>query len=84
MKSRGCAKLTIELVQTGPSLFQNEAWSTLDQLNGWCDAPSNFLLAPLDFEYLAVPQVYTFFWWRLYTGFAKAMWSIMIANHFLF
>ncbi len=46
--------------------FQNEAWSSLNQLNGKCDAPPTFPLAPLDFEYLVLPQVYTFFWWRLY------------------
>ena len=66
MKSRGFAKPTIELVQTGPSLilkFQNEAWSTLDQLNGGCDAPPTLPLALLDFAYLALPHVYTFFLW---------------------
>ncbi len=50
MKSRGCAKPTIELVQSGQSLilkfnemeFQIEAWSSLDQLNGRCDAPPTF------------------------------------------
>ncbi len=87
MKSRGCAKPTIELAHTGPSLilkfkemvayqqkpwedhlleFQNEAWSSLDQLNGKCDLPPTFPLTPLDFEYLVLLQVYTFFWWRLY------------------
>ncbi len=50
MKSRRCAKPTIELVQ----------------LKDRCAAPPTFLLAPLDFEYLALPQVYTFFRWRLY------------------
>ncbi len=30
-------------------------------------APPTFSLAPLDFEYLALPQVYTFFRWRLYS-----------------
>ncbi len=45
--------------------FQNEAWSSLDQLNGRCGAPPTFSLAPLDFEYLALLQVYTFFRWRL-------------------
>ncbi len=66
MKSRRCAKTTIELVQTGPSLilkfkevaalflcrhlleFQNEAWSSLDQLMGGCAATPTFPLAPLD------------------------------------
>ena len=69
MKGRGCAKPTIELVKSGPSLilkFQNEAWSTLDQLNGGCVAPPTFPIAPLGFEYLALLQVYTFFWLRLY------------------
>ncbi len=46
--------------------FQNEAWSSMDQLNGKCEAPPTFPLAPLDFEYLVLRQVYTFFWWRLY------------------
>ncbi len=46
--------------------FRNEALSSLDQLNGGCVAPPTFPLAPLDFEYLALPQVYTFFWGRLY------------------
>ncbi len=46
--------------------FQNEAWPSLDQLKGGCGAPRTFPLAPLDFEYLALPQVYTFFRWRLY------------------
>ena len=45
--------------------FQNEAWSSLDQLKGGCGASPTFPLAPLDFEYLALLQVYTFFWWRL-------------------
>ncbi len=49
--------------------FQNEAWSSLDQLKGGCGAPPTFPLAPLDFEYLALPQVYTFFRWRLYEAF---------------
>ncbi len=68
MKGRGCAKPTIELVQTGPSLilkFKEMAWSSLDQLNCWCVASPTFPLAPLGFEYLALPQVYTFFRWRL-------------------
>ena len=45
--------------------FQNEAWSSLDQLNGGCDPPPIFFSSPFDFEYLALLQVYTFFWWRL-------------------
>ncbi len=76
MKSRECAKPTIELVQSGPSLilkfkemaayqhlleFQNEAWSSLGQLNGGCGAPPTFPLALFDFEYLSLPQVYIFF-----------------------
>ena len=91
MESRHCATLTIELVQTGPSLIskfeematylasdflflcrhlwecQNEAWPSLNQLNGGCGTPPNFPLVPLAFEYLALTQVYrpTFFWWRL-------------------
>ncbi len=55
MKSRRCAKPTIEL----------------DQLKGGCDAPPTFPLAPLDFEYLALPQVYNFFRWRLYGALGK-------------
>ncbi len=50
MRSRGCAKPNIELVQ----------------LNGGCEAPLPLPLALLDFEDLALSQVYTFFWWRLY------------------
>ncbi len=46
--------------------FQNETWSSLDRLNGGCEALLTFPLAPLNFDYLAMPQVYTFFWWRLY------------------
>ncbi len=41
--------------------FQNEAWPSLDQLTGGHGAPPTFPLASLDFEYLALPQVYTFF-----------------------
>ncbi len=48
--------------------FQNEAWSSLDQLQDGCGAPPTFALAPLDFEYLALPQVYPFFRWRLYVA----------------
>ena len=32
--------------------FQNEAWSSLDQLNGWCGTSSTLPLLPLAFEYL--------------------------------
>ncbi len=73
MKGRGWAKPTTELVQTGPSLilkfkemaahlleFQNEVWSSLDQLNGGCVASPTFPVAPFSFEYLALSQVYTF------------------------
>ena len=45
MKGRVCAKPIIELVQTWPSLI-------LNQLNGKCDAPPTFPVAPLGFEYL--------------------------------
>ncbi len=58
MKIKRCAKPTIELVQTGPS-----------QLKDGCGAPPTFPLAPLDFEYLALSQVYTFFRWSLYNGY---------------
>ncbi len=47
--------------------FQNEAWSSFAQLTGGCGVPPTFPLAPLDFEYFALPQVYTFFRWRLQT-----------------
>ncbi len=57
MKGRGCSKPTIELVQTGPSLI----------FNAGCVTPPTYPLAPLDFEYFTLPQVYTFFQWRLYT-----------------
>ncbi len=33
--------------------FQNEAWPSLDQLNGGFGAPPTFNLAPLSFEYSA-------------------------------
>ena len=33
--------------------FQNEAWPSLDQLNGMCGAPPTFHLIPLIFEYSA-------------------------------
>ncbi len=46
--------------------FQNKVWSSFDQLKGGCGAPPTFPLVPLDFEYLALLQVYTFFRWRLY------------------
>ncbi len=46
--------------------FRNEAWSTLDQLSCGCGTPPTFPLVSLDFEYLALAQVNTFFWWRLY------------------
>ncbi len=80
MKSRGCAKPTNELVQTGPSLiFQKEAWSSLDQLNGQCGGPPTFSLTPLNFEYLALPQVYTFFRWRLYSLFDESSDKMKLA-----
>ncbi len=41
--------------------FQNEAWSSLNQLNGGCDPPPTYPLVPLAFEYLPLMQVYTFF-----------------------
>ncbi len=68
MESRRCATHSNELVQTGPSLILkfNEAWSTLDQLNGGCGASPPLPLVLLDFEYLPLTQVYTFFRWRLY------------------
>ncbi len=57
MKNRGCATPTLELVQTGPSLvlkfqkFKNEAWPSMDQLNGGFGAPPTFHLVPLSFEF---------------------------------
>ena len=33
--------------------FHNEAWPSLDQINGVCGAPPIFHLGPLSFEYLA-------------------------------
>ncbi len=33
--------------------FKNEAWPSLDQLNGVCGAPPTFHLAPLSFKYSA-------------------------------
>ncbi len=83
MEGRGCAKPTIELVQSGPSLilkFQNEAWSSLDQLNGGCVAPPTFPVAPLGLEYLALPQVYTFFRWRLYTLYLEIFLSLVFSD----
>ena len=39
-------------------VFQNEAWSSLDQLNDGSDvALPTFPLTPVDFEYMALPQV---------------------------
>ncbi len=48
------------------SEYQNEAWPTLDQVHWGCDAPPTFSVLTLVVEYLASPQVDTFFWWRLY------------------
>ncbi len=59
MKGRVCAKPTIELVQ----------------LNGGCGASPTFPVALLSFEYLALPQVYTFFRWRLYSMAINEMYS---------
>ena len=78
MKSRRCAKPTIELVQTGPSLilkFKEMAASFAMSKRGlvqfgptqwWVWRTPYFSSSPLDFEYLALSQVYTFFQWRLY------------------
>ncbi len=57
-ESMGCATPTIELVQNRPGLIlkfeiQNEAWPSLDQLNGWFGVTPTFHLAPLSFEYSA-------------------------------
>ena len=58
MESRGCATLTIEIVQTGPNLLlKNVAWSSLDQLNGRCDATRTFPLFPFAFKNLALTEV---------------------------
>ncbi len=46
-------------------LFQNDAWSTLGQLNGGCGEFLPFPLVSLAFEYLPLTQVYTFFRWKL-------------------
>ena len=48
--------------------FQTEAWSSLDQLNRGGVVPPTFPVALLGFEYLALPQVYTFFRGRLYNA----------------
>ena len=39
--------------------FQNEAWSSLVQLNVGCDTPPSFPLVPLTFDNLAFAQMYT-------------------------
>ena len=88
MESMGYARHSIELVQTRPSLilkfkemakhqFQNESWSSLDQLNGWCGACPTLPLLPLAFEYLPLTQVYTFFWWRLYQNDYIFSWHFL-------
>ena len=46
----------------------------MDQLKGGCVAPPTFPVAPLYFEYLAMPQVYTFFRWRLYNHLSDYKW----------
>ncbi len=79
IKSRRCVKATIKLVQTGPSLilkfkeFQNEAWFSLGQLKGGCGAPPTFPLARLEFEYMALPQVYNF-------SVETVLWFILISG----
>ena len=67
MKGRGCAKPTIELVQTGPSLILKfkKTPGPVVKVNAGCVATPTFPPAPLDFECLALLQVYTFFRWRL-------------------
>ena len=48
MKNRGCAKPTIELVQTGPSLILKLHWR--------CDASPTFPVLTLDFEYFLLVE----------------------------
>ena len=45
--------------------FSNGTWPTFDQLHREYGGSPRINLAPLDFEYSALLQVYTFFWWRL-------------------
>ena len=52
-------------------------------LNGGCDAPPTFPVAPLAFESLALPQVYTFFWWTLY-GYTEIARLIRLAHEQIF
>ncbi len=66
-------------------------------MKGRCVAPPTFPVAPLGFEYLALPQVYTFFRWRLYDSSLitdsprsnqsiftfPALWLMGIGNHIL-
>ncbi len=59
--------------------FQSEAWFTLNQLNGGCATTPTFPLFLLAFEYLALPQVYTLFWCRLYFEFG----CVPVACHLL-
>ncbi len=40
-----------------------------------CKTPPTFPLAPIDFEYLTLLQVYTFLWWRLHTALETIGWS---------
>ena len=60
--------------------FQNGALSNLDQLNGECVVSPTFPLVPLAFAYLALMDVYTFFWWRLYLRISIAVfyWVTLI------
>ncbi len=47
---------------------------------------STFPLAPLNIEYMALSQVYTFFWWRLYKTFdviPKIILCYLMQIHFL-
>ncbi len=62
MESDRCAKLGQASFCRHIVEFRNETWSSLDQLNSSCDTP----LVSLTFEYLALVQVYTFFWGRLF------------------
>ncbi len=60
---RGCLRL---FVLVSPSFrISKRGLVQFRPTQGWVWRTPTFPLAPLDFEYLALPQVYTFFQWRL-------------------
>ncbi len=51
---------------TGPGLISKWGLVQFGPTQWWVWHTSYFSSRPLNFEYLAMLQVYTFFWWRLY------------------